>query len=468
MLHMFTKRIIILVVLGLLSVSLTFTYFVGLREYNYAKAELVDKSRVMAQQIMATRHFLSGNQDKINKDSKGNFEFKGLNPARGIFLIAQDFNQSRSSQIKQTTFPDRVRNPRNLPDQWEIRTLQELQDSPGKAEIYGEAKDKDGNKFFRYAVPLYVDDSCLACHGSPRGEQDVAGFAKEGYKLGDLRGIVSISMPMAGFDTTFRRLVIGLMAGGIAMGTFASVALALLLYVFTLRPAQNQLVQSSQLAAAGRVAADVAHEINNPIGIISSRAELILLENELAETVVEDLQVIKHNAARVADYTRGLLSFARPFSGNREKLDLNHVVVETSTFMEKQLNKRGISVVRDLSSRPPKVWAQKAQIQQVLLNLIANAKDSLAGEGRIVLRTGQVSNHQVFLEVEDNGCGIKPEDLPRVFEPFYSTKGASGTGLGLAVGKTLVEENGGKITVQSNPSQGTVFRITLPGSLVDE
>ncbi len=460
-----TRRLILWLGLTLLAVSLAFTYFAGVREYNYAKKELVDKSRVMAQQIMATRHFLAVSQDKINNDSQGNFEFKGLNPARGIFLISQEFNRNRSYRIKQATFPDKVRNPRNLPDRWEQAALLTLKNSPTLTETYGEDKDSQGNKYFRYAVPLYIDDSCLGCHGGPAGQTDVAGYAKEGYKIGELRGIVSISVPMNSFDLTFRNLVVGLLMGGIVTGIVVCAVLVLIVYFRLLKPAQTQLLQSSQLAAAGRVAADVAHEINNPIGIISSRAELILLENHFPQEIVEDLQVIKQNAARVADYTRSLLSFAKPFNGISEKVDLNQVVHETVAFMEKQLGKQGISVVQVLSGSVPRVWAQKAQIQQVLLNLIGNAQDALDTGGTITLRTGQANSHQVYFEVTDNARGIPPEELSKIFQPFFSTKGDKGTGLGLTLCQRLVSENGGKITTESKPGRGTTFRVVLPGSM---
>ncbi|HWJ03433.1 MAG TPA: ATP-binding protein, partial [Verrucomicrobiae bacterium] len=275
-------------------------------------------------------------------------------------------------------------------------------------------------------------------------------------------------VPMAGFDATFRRMIFSLLGSGIAMGALVSVGLALLAFYFVLKPAQKQLVEASQLAASGRIAADVVHEINNPLGIIISRAELILDEQDLPEQVEEDVRVIRHNAGRVAAYTKGLLSFARPFSGNPEKVDLNQVVQETLGFFSKQLDKRGISLSSELHPSGPRAWAQRAQLQQILLNLIGNARDALKDGGNICVRTGMANNHQIFLEVADTGCGIAREELGKIFDPFYSTKGECGTGLGLAMCQSLVKENGGKITVASEPGIGSTFRVTLPGSLKDQ
>lgn len=458
------RRFVVLIIIGIIMGSLAFSYLVSMRQYDYAKSELIDKSRIMAREVMATRQFLAENQDRINRDSHNNFEFKGLNPARGIFLISQNFDGNWGYSIKQASFPATVRNPQNMPDRWELDALNKFKSSSRLAEYYGEVSE-NGNKFFRYATPLYVDSSCLPCHGEPAGQKDVAGFAKEGYHLGDLRGIVSITVPMAKFDATFHTMAYKLLAGGVLMGIFLSLSLVLILHFTFVKPAQKQLIRASQLAAAGHVTAAAAHEINNPLSIISSRAELILEEGDISEQVKEDVEVIRQSADRVTGYMHGLLSLARPrVSGKPEKIMINQLLDESVFLLEKQLEKSGIILKREYAEPSPLIWGRGESLKQVFFNLLANAQDALTKGGVITLRTGQREN-QVSIDIIDNGKGISPQDLKHIFDPFFTTKKAQGTGLGLSISQKLVHENHGRIEVQSTLEQGTHFKILLPAYL---
>jgi PAS domain S-box-containing protein len=230
--------------------------------------------------------------------------------------------------------------------------------------------------------------------------------------------------------------------------------------------------QSEKLAALGTLAAGLAHELNNPIGIISTRAELMLLDAEpkaLPEDVVEDLRVIHRHAQRVARIAQGLLSFARS-PGQSGRVDLNRVVDETLLLVEKTMVKGGVLVRRALAPDLPPIWGDASALQQVVMNLLTNARDAVKGAGEISIETSATPEAPgaVRLTVRDTGPGIPPEVLPRIFDPFFTTK-AEGTGLGLSISYGIVRDHRGTVDVQSRPGEGTTFVLTFqsaqPGDL---
>jgi PAS domain S-box-containing protein len=223
--------------------------------------------------------------------------------------------------------------------------------------------------------------------------------------------------------------------------------------------------QSDKLAALGTLAAGLAHELNNPIGIISSRIELVLLEADAAlpPEIRADLEVLHRHAQRVARIVQGLLSFSRQSGGALAPVDLNQVVEETLLLVEKQVSKDGITVARRLAPALPAIRGDANALQQVLMNLLLNARDAVNGTGRIVIETGPAPGapDKVRVAVTDTGIGIPPEILPRIFDPFFTTK-ASGTGLGLSISYGIVREHQGTVDVESTPGQGTTFTLTFP------
>ncbi len=224
--------------------------------------------------------------------------------------------------------------------------------------------------------------------------------------------------------------------------------------------------QAEKLAALGTLSAGLAHEVNNPIGVISSRIELMLreaAEHGLPDRVRGDLQVLHRHAQRVARITRGLLTFARQSAGDWSSLDLNHVVEETLLLLEKQVTKEGITVRRALARDLPPMEGDPNALQQVVLNLLTNARDAMSDGGEIRIQTGLAPGRPGWLRlvIADTGPGIALEHLPRIFDPFYTTK-TDGTGLGLSVTYGIVREHEGTIDVESQPGKGTTFVLTFP------
>jgi signal transduction histidine kinase len=224
--------------------------------------------------------------------------------------------------------------------------------------------------------------------------------------------------------------------------------------------------RAEKLAALGTLAAGLAHELNNPIAIICSRIEVMLLEAEstgLPDAVRKDLQVLHRNAERVARIAQGLLSFSRHSPETYTAVQLNDVVRETLLLAERQVTRTGVSLRVDVEDSLPLIRGDGNGLEQVLLNLLANAGAAVeaGGEIRIATRRHPDRPGSIQLIVADTGCGIPPDILPRIFDPFFSTR-PGGTGLGLSISHGIVREHGGTIDVESAPGQGTRFTITLP------
>jgi signal transduction histidine kinase len=180
-------------------------------------------------------------------------------------------------------------------------------------------------------------------------------------------------------------------------------------------------------------------------------------------SVRDDLAVLQRNAERVGRITQALTSFARPAGSVRKPTDLNLVAQETLLLFEKHATKAGLRVVRQLTSGLPLVEADANELQQVLLNLLNNARDALGRQGEILVETGSAAGRPgwVRLAVSDTGPGIAPELRERIFLPFFTTK-TGGTGLGLAISHRIVRDHHGVLEVTSEPGGGSTFSIILP------
>jgi two-component system, cell cycle sensor histidine kinase and response regulator CckA len=233
-----------------------------------------------------------------------------------------------------------------------------------------------------------------------------------------------------------------------------------------LRHQREVLYETEKLSALGRLVAGVAHEMNNPLGIISSRIELMLGEADghaYPAQHVEDLKVIHRNVLRVAGVAQALRSFARQSTGERRPVDLNEVVAETLLLVGKPMSTDNIRIATVLDQTLPSILGDANALQQVLLNLLTNAREAMTGEGEIRIRSERDPSRsgRVRLIVTDTGPGIPAAHLPHLFEPFYTTK-PSGTGLGLAVSYGIIQDHLGTIDIHSIPGQGATFTLSFP------
>jgi two-component system NtrC family sensor kinase len=245
-----------------------------------------------------------------------------------------------------------------------------------------------------------------------------------------------------------------------------------------LSEAQRQLYQSDKLASVGRLAAGVAHEINNPLtGVLTYSSFLLKRANDKPE-FKEDLEVIVRETKRCRDIVKGLLDFARQSQPTKRQAQADEIISHAVRIVQNQLSIHHINLEQNLHPHLPLVNVDVNQIQQVLVNLLVNANDAIGEKGGTITITTELVNPDmrmaidplpaqkyIQIKVRDTGCGIPAENLPKIFDPFFTTKGQKGTGLGLAVVWGIIEKHNGRITVESEIGKGTTFRIFLP---VDE
>jgi two-component system NtrC family sensor kinase len=228
--------------------------------------------------------------------------------------------------------------------------------------------------------------------------------------------------------------------------------------------ARQQIRRSEQLASVGRLAAGVAHEINNPLTGVLAFADLMRDKENLDAQDREDLGVIIRETIRAREIVRGLLEYARETPSVRVSLNVNDVVRQALQLLGKREAFQNVNLVEVLADDLPLVNCDRNQLQQVLVNLSLNACEAMQSGGTLLLGTSHVDD-QVVIEVTDTGCGIKPQDLEKIFEPFFTTKPVGkGTGLGLSVSSGIIQQHGGTLEVESVLGKGTTFTVHLPAA----
>jgi len=230
---------------------------------------------------------------------------------------------------------------------------------------------------------------------------------------------------------------------------------------------QQRLAQAQRLTALGELLSTTTHEFNNILMTIINYAKLGLrhTDPQTRQKAFEKILTVAQRAARIS---HSILGMAKNRSGNLEPTHLVPLLEDTLLLLERELNKYRITVEKQFQSIPP-VLANGNQIQQVLLNLIINARQAMPQGGRLSLKLWHDDGSgMVHLMIRDTGCGIAPEILPRIFEPFFTTKtgpdssGKGGTGLGLSMCKEIIQAHQGRIRVESAPGRGTAFTLMLP------
>src|SRR5579859_380532 len=235
------------------------------------------------------------------------------------------------------------------------------------------------------------------------------------------------------------------------------------------RRLEQALFDSEKLAATGRLAASIAHEINNPLEAIQNALYLLVKRIPEEDPNAKFLAIAMKETERMSRILRQMLGFYRP-AADLAPTDLNALIEDADALVAKRLRERNVRVEKELQPDLPKVMASADQIKQVILNLILNAAEAMPKGGIVTVTTeshrdaasGFIRTDAVRVQVADTGPGIAEEYLPHIFEPFFSTKGEKGTGLGLWVSLGIAQSHGGRLQVRNRPGGGTVFSMTLP------
>jgi two-component system NtrC family sensor kinase len=225
---------------------------------------------------------------------------------------------------------------------------------------------------------------------------------------------------------------------------------------------RRKIMESERLAIIGQLSAGVAHELNNPLQGIVTYSHLLLERLPADSPVRESINKIVTQANRCIQIIRGLLDFSRPKLPQKKLADLNHVLQQCVALVEDQHLFHNVEIVRKLDERLPQVVVDPAQIQQVFMNMLINATEAMNGDGCLTLTTRRVASEgMVEVSFADTGHGISPENMEKIFNPFFTTK-ELGHGLGLAISYGFVKEHHGTISVESEIGRGTTFTVRLP------
>jgi signal transduction histidine kinase len=323
-------------------------------------------------------------------------------------------------------------------------------------------------------VPQYSDQAQVFNMENERGQSMIIGYS---YIKGTpfilmnitrknelMRPVYRTHLLLAGFIAVSTTLIV-LVVMGVATRLVNEIFSADQQRITTLREVEH----SSKLASIGRLAAGVAHEINNPLAIIGEKAglmkDIMLLEQGQArqDRLIALLDSILASVERCGAITKRLLGFAKHLEVKIEPVDLAAIIRDVLAFLNREASYRSITVTADLPADLPRFESDHGKLQQIFLNLVNNAFAAMSDGGSLEIRACLEPDKGIVVTVKDDGCGIPEADIERIFEPFFSTKKEKGgTGLGLSITYGLVQEIGGTIQVQSELGRGTVFTITLP------
>lgn len=231
-----------------------------------------------------------------------------------------------------------------------------------------------------------------------------------------------------------------------------------------LEKTQLQLMQSEKMASLGKLAAGVAHQLNNPLGSITLYAKLILEEYDLGLEIIKDLNVILRDSERCRDTVRELLEFARQKQHFMKPLDIDHTVERCLLLIKNQALFQNIEVKKEVADDLSMVYGDSQQLNHVFMNILINAAQAMDGKGSITIKIRQAETRdRLVVDIGDTGPGISEDHLLHIFEPFFTTKEeGQGTGLGLSVVYNIIEYHGGTISAKSDLGHGTRFTIELP------
>lgn len=513
-----------------------------------AESEMREKATVIAQQLIAARSFIAVQQDTINSDSTGHYEFKHLNPAAVGKGIGDIFNKASGYKFKQTR--PQVRDSENKPDNFEVQFMKELAANRQMTEIYG-YDVIDGIKVFRYLVPIYFDESCMPCHGSPAGVRDVAGHLKEGYLPGDFSGAISIVFPMTAFEKNMHDTIVTQVLFIICIVLVTIGVIYMLMEHIVIQPIQaltskvvkighgelsaqmneihtydemqslaaefntmadklqqlyigleekvaertrmliranlqlakqgkELMAMNEKLSEADRLKSEflavMSHELRTPLTAIIAFTEILLAEGEtLSSLQREFLADILDSGHQLLNQINDILDMSKIEAGlvrmNVQVIDLQNIVGEVSRTILPLLTRKQIHYSVHIDENVPYVMADADKIKHILSNLLSNAI-KFTPQGKTICVTVSVNKEvealpAIQIAVDDNGIGISQEDQQYIFDKFRQVDHAkdreySGSGLGLALARNLVELHGGTISVASAVGQGSKFTFTIP------
>ncbi|WP_456474453.1 ATP-binding protein [Candidatus Pyrohabitans sp.] len=440
--------------------------------------QLHQQAKSIADQILLVRLWAAEHRERVAPV-----------PAELTYELSELSNEMYNYKIKLVT--PKPRDPENYPsDSFERRVIQEFQEGGGEEvfEIYGE--------FYNYAVPLYVEEPCLKCH------------VDQGYREGDLRGALVVEIPVSGVLASLSKTRQELIVYGFLLSLAIMLAILGIMRMVVIMPLRKvkeaalrlarrdysarvevdnkdelgdlarvfnsmveelkdkeaQVIQSEKMATVGKLAAGIAHQINNPLANILLYSQIHREEVKNPETK-KVLEIIEDEASLASKVVQGLLDFSRQREFRREAVQVNEIIGKAINIIKPQLQYKNIKLELNLDESLPEIQGDSAKLLDAFINIATNAIDAMDNGGKLGIRTYR-GNEKVVVEITDTGVGIPEEHLSRIFDPFFTTKEVGeGTGLGLYITYGIIKKHGGEIKVESRVGEGTRFTIYLPGEV---
>ncbi|OEF98589.1 methyl-accepting chemotaxis protein [Desulfuribacillus alkaliarsenatis] len=399
-------RLKFMIVIGLcLAVLLNSVfYFLDKRTAQQSEEQLQDITEMMALQILSVRTFLAQNQGKINYDSEGNFEFKGLNPAAGARLFAEEFEKLTGITMKQTSLQYRM--PSNAPDDWEREMLHVFEQNPDSDGIFGRGK-VNGQEVYRYMLPLKVNESCLTCHGFPVGELDMSGYPKEGYQVGELRGAISVYTPMEShleFLATNKVFYVTLMLSIIGV---LSLIIYILFNVLVKRPLDT-FIDGMQKVSNGELNSKIAVNNQDEFGILGTAF------NKMVDNLKHLISKVSQSAETVSAYSQ---EFSKTIVDNKNAMDqISAVAQEQATGIQRQNNylHDTMATVEQSSASIEEISATIQEVTKSAQRTTTIAKD---GNKTMELAMKEIQNMDSSTQEVSNlihELGLKSEEIGKI------------------------------------------------------
>ncbi|MFQ5713650.1 MAG: DUF3365 domain-containing protein [Candidatus Scalinduaceae bacterium] len=491
-----TKLLWFIAPILVVAMGIVFTWLIK-KEERLIRGEIKTKAEMLALQLEIIREYIAEKQDVINTDPEtGNVTFKHLNPAKVGAAISKRVSSSTNYIIKQTSL--NYRNPENAPDEYEIKLLKQFQTKKNEDAVWGEDYDKEGKKIIRYIIPLYIKADCLPCHGLPdyEGELDITGYKKEGYKLGELRGAISVIAPAGHMEAAIWTNTVILFSIGI-ISTISVIFLTYLLIRKFVRKPLDRTVAATRAIASGdlskrvdvksgdefgelaesfntmaesieektmaleettrnleraneelrgldemkdNIIRDVSHELKSPLAQLRLALELWVGDkkdggkDENKGNLFND--IIKENIKRLNKTVESILELTSLESGrenyDRESLQLKKLIVQVTKSSTLLARQKGLTIRSILPNKLPNVVVDRHGITRVVTNLIDNAI-KYTNRGEISVSLQQ-KNSELEFSVKDSGIGIglSKEQQYKLFERFYQ-ENASTPGTGVGL-----------------------------------
>ncbi|MDR0500893.1 MAG: DUF3365 domain-containing protein [Coriobacteriales bacterium] len=480
-------KITILLVI-LLVVSVAFNVIANtFAQRQQAEKEMLEKTQILDQEMRAVWDFIDINQSRIDTDANGNYNFKNIYCAIAGKSVAKLFMLQNDYEIRYVSFTPRYSSA--YPDEFEAKALDEFAISEQNLEYY-DITALNERDVFRYASPIRIKESCLSCHGEPAGEKDITGHSKEGLKVGDIAGAMSIVMPidlyMEGIQSN---IWLQSVYFAIVLGTLIIIAyLGISLLVKRLEHTNERLKTESQYKSD--FLATMSHEFRTPLTAILAFAELWERSpTPKSERDIEAISEVRENGKLLLNMVNNILEVARTDSGkvemNYEITDMVDLISTIEGALRPLAERRDIRFITTVDADVPLINADWEKLRRIVENLVSNAIKFTQRGGEVDVSVSLVSEDStqdntqdrtqssarikngIAIAVRDTGIGIKAEELDHVFEKFVQLDKSSfrrynGSGLGLTVVKELTEAHGGTITVASEPKRGSTFTIYIP------